>query len=1318
MASSTGQNAASADGTVGWSGRLPRFCAIGIVVVLFGLLYGRILFAPAGHAPATAFHDFYSLFYPAATIASNLVHGQEFPLWNPYSFCGAPFLASIQMGVLYPPNWLHAVLRPERAFCLLLVAHVVLAGIGTWLYCRGRGCSVEASLFAAVAFAVSGRVVLHQFAGHPHIGYSAAWLPLVFWTVDRLRTAPNITRAVALGLVLACHFLVGFPMLSLLLAYLLPLYIAIVGPPARGASTCANSRFAALRFALIAAVLALGISAAQILPTLEYMHESHRGGGLNYDWATTSSFPPINLISLPMGGFFGDEIHLPYWGETSLWESTAFCGVAALLLALAAVCRRNAGRETWFWAAAGIVVMLFAMGRYSFVYDFGYHWLPGVKLFRGVGKLSIFSHLAIAVLAGRGFDAALGAPHRRSRCVVFTMIGACALALWTQFERSVDAPPPEFWEKCFDTIRSPGRFTLLTFPAHLKAAFLSKSYGFMLQNVCWSCLILAACTGTLLIGARFVRSARVAMLGLLCLELYLFAGPYLKTSNTAPYLEPSRRLRALLPDQGPWRFCCVSDASDDQLVNQFVYHRFEGIGGVEASLLTRYSTLLQRVTGVEPQLQTYFSLPVVHKPLLNLLNVRYYAAPASAVRIGDSTRDRRIQENVFTKDGKSFDLYENADALPRAFLVHECRSVEYAEFGAVLVPRLLREGAVRATFVEGTEQLSIERASADEIPAESCRIVSSGPTQLRADVVLQKTGLLVVTENFYPGWTARIDGRAARVLPANLAMRAVAVPAGRHTVEMSYEPESFYLGLRICIGTLSIVCGLLVYPVVFRRRATPVSSTVEALTERASYLDRFRSALPVVCSLTYYSGLIGVFFLAGGLLHRLQREEPAPPGGVSPSMIPQALATAIVVIAIGVAARELLKISRRRLAFGTIALAILFPATLALVEVLSRQFTPAWPASGLHGVFPEVAARSWSRVAREPGATGINSWGQRDSERALAPAPGNRRIAFVGDSFLEESTTLPLSVHVERIIDRQNVEVLNLGVSASSPDEYFYRIRNVALPLGASHCVMFVYAGNDFVEEGQSLGSYAGIAAVSPRDSLLQSVGMRGLNHLLANRDRPVIRAWLGAGDLRRQEEYRQLALAEADEDEVRQMLLSTVDATPEQRQDLSQRLSDPKLAGFLAGLRSPENGPFRSYYLSQALWSAARGGGEWAYNSEQAALHWALRAADVCKNSGADFTLVVIPEGCQVDAGMAKFWAPLTDMRRLTRPCRDAADRLRDQAVRSGIDVVDLHDMLQDIPGTYLPLDGHWSNKGAELVAQSLAGRLLQKASSGKAAP
>jgi hypothetical protein len=153
--------------------------------------------------------------------------------------------------------------------------------------------------------------------------------------------------------------------------------------------------------------------------------------------------------------------------------------------------------------------------------------------------------------------------------------------------------------------------------------------------------------------------------------------------------------------------------------------------------------------------------------------------------------------------------------------------------------------------------------------------------------------------------------------------------------------------------------------------------------------------------------------------------------------------------------------------------------------------------------------------------------------------------------------------------------------------------------------------------------------------------------------------------------------------------------------------LQSPSITPFFDMLRAPDAGRFRSYYLTAGVWSASVGDGQWQQNSESSALYWVEEMQKTCQSRGVKLTVVVIPEAFQVDSRMAEQWSPLTDMRHLTRPCREAADRFCAVARARGLDVVDLHPVFEDVAGTYLNMDGHWSVSGVELAASAIVEHL-----------
>lgn len=570
-----------------------------------------------------------------------------------------------------------------------------------------------------------------------------------------------------------------------------------------------------------------------------------------------------------------------------------------------------------------------------------------------------------------------------------------------------------------------------------------------------------------------------------------------------------------------------------------------------------------------------------------------------------------------------------------------------------------------------------------------------------------------------PGLSSDAGTRSpiASMFPANFVMWGIPILAGEPRLEITFHSTSFRRGVFLSLVSLLGTCLSWGFAVLRRQQGvtdSAMSTIPESAPPKNKMLHRFTT---IFLGFGYYSGATAAAFLIGGSAYLVFWDATPPRNEPRQHIVASCLASGLAVTLAAIAGwRFVRRAGWKRLAFGTIALALLLPLTLLLAELVTRLFVPTWPAIGLHGVAAEVASKAWLPVGEQARSVGVNDWGQRDRPRLHKPV-GTRRIGFLGDSFLEEGSTVPVSLRVEQKLARRDLEVINLGVSASSPDEYFHRLRSVALPLGIQRCMMFVFAGNDFVEAEESLRSAWGIAAVYPRGSFLSSVGLLGTNHLLMNRFRPLMTAWFAAGELRQQEEYRRQVLQAADEESIRHLLVNSAQLDPPARARLWNRLAEPAIVPFLQMLKSPDAGQFRSYYLAQGLWSAANGQTQWPRNDEGAAMEWIRRSAALCQSRHVEFTLVIIPEAFQVDSRLVEQWRPLTDMRHLTRPCREAAKRLRDRARAEGIEVLDLHDCLQDVPGTYLNLDGHWSDKGVELVSDLLADWLMQSETSTSAA-
>lgn len=157
-------------------------------------------------------------------------------------------------------------------------------------------------------------------------------------------------------------------------------------------------------------------------------------------------------------------------------------------------------------------------------------------------------------------------------------------------------------------------------------------------------------------------------------------------------------------------------------------------------------------------------------------------------------------------------LYENVNSLPRAYLAFRAtRAIDHGE-----LQELLGEGfdGRRSTVVEG----DAPRLDGPPgiLPVE---VVRERPEVLRFDVAADHPALLVVTDSWYPGWRAWVDGDSAPVLRVNALFRGVPIPAGAHRVDMRFEPRTFRVGATLSVAAALAIAALLAVGLRRRGRA-------------------------------------------------------------------------------------------------------------------------------------------------------------------------------------------------------------------------------------------------------------------------------------------------------------------------------------------------------------------------------------------------------------------------------------------------------------------------------------------------------------------
>jgi len=360
-------------------------------------------------------YDAFVYFYPLrAYLGAELARG-HLPLWNPYLFAGAPFLANPQTAVFYPGSWLFALLDVPHAYALIFLAHVWLAGFGLYLFARhALGLGFVASIVGGAAFAFSG--FMNGQAGHINQFSVAAWLPTAALLLDRCLRALRPLTLAGLVAVLVLQIVAGHPQEVYMSAVALGVLVVWRCLPA-GPIALARG----LLLLGVALSLAIGISAVQLLPTLELSGLSIRGGGLSYQIASFDALPwPLLLPALFPG----------YWAHLPSTEFFGHLGVVAFAIAWLGLL---AGERRAALLGAGYVALglVLAVGDATWLYQFLFDWAPGFASFRVPARWLMISTFGLSLLAAVGLDWLIGwSRGGRSACsAVLSRIGVARLVL-------------------------------------------------------------------------------------------------------------------------------------------------------------------------------------------------------------------------------------------------------------------------------------------------------------------------------------------------------------------------------------------------------------------------------------------------------------------------------------------------------------------------------------------------------------------------------------------------------------------------------------------------------------------------------------------------------------------------------------------------------------------------------------------------------------------------------------------------------------------------------------------------------------------------
>jgi hypothetical protein len=726
----------------------------------------------------------------------------SFPFWNPYLMCGVPLIAEIQSGLFYPPNIVFRIFSLDIATNISLFLHLYLLALCTYYFARQIHISRAGALIAGSVFCFCGPVFLRLFIGHHTDLYTIAWIPAVFLVVSRIGTMPGCKNFIYLGLILCLQFLAGHPQYLFYTIFFSWLYVLFVN---RHLLRWNLIRSWVLRnigffFSICIAVL---IVLPQIVPIYEMLSLSPRHN-LDIRDVAWFSFPPQNLLTFLTPLIFGDGVRLPYWGLYNLWEMCAYCGTMSLLLSAVAIRHLKKLDQVVFFLFLAVLALIMALGEHTPLLKLFYHIFPGFKMFRGHSKAHIFCCFAIALLAGIGYDALRRYTIRQDRRFFAPFLGGLGLffvlLMMIPYSGLMEDPIKSFLSDVQNDPRSylpvAGIDKAEFVEAAIKQAVMSVRY-FLISLFLGIFLVLF----TLRWGSH--RLLNTITILFILTDLFIFGKTFVSSVDIHHWDLKQEALEFLNRDKNQYRTAIITSFGPKYGVTSLLHQ----IIGDYPYVLSRYSRLYNLANRGKPTPLMKISAIQRVSPVYNLFNLKYLVV--------NSNRILDIPGYYEVYNDGILSILHNEYAKNRVYLPRRIKIVNEeneALRGVFELPAISGEQIILER--DSVAKLSFEYGSLlhREDPAETVEIVDYSSNRIELRAHLASDAWVILTDTFYPGWKATIDGQSeAIIVPANYVFRAIYVPKGLHEIVFQYKPKYFSASIMVALITLLGSCTVAVF---------------------------------------------------------------------------------------------------------------------------------------------------------------------------------------------------------------------------------------------------------------------------------------------------------------------------------------------------------------------------------------------------------------------------------------------------------------------------------------------------------------------------
>ena len=799
-----------------------------VVIILFAVISFVYFFPAVTEGRVLSQHDAVAGIGAGEESKEYLERTGERTRWTNSIFGGMP---TYQMAPSYhSTDMLKGVESLYHLYLPAYVWYVFVMMLGFYILLRAFDFSVWLASLGAIIWAFSSYFFIIIAAGHIWKFVTLAYIPPTIAGMVLVYRGKYLSGGLLTAIFVALQIVSNHVQMSYYFLFVM-LFMAV----AFGISAYQKKElprfFKATGVLVVAGVLGVCINLSNLYHTYEYSKETMRGkselvkpdthnqtkSGLERDYITQWSYGIGETFSLlvpnvkggasvplaanekamekanPMYGSIYNQLG-QYWGEQPGTSGPVYVGAFVMFLFILGLFIVK-GPMKWALLAATVLSVLLSWGKNFMGFtDFFLDYIPMYDKFRAVSSILVIAEFTIPLLAMLALKQIIARPQivkeqARAFYISFGLTGGVALLF---------ALAPRFFFPSY--VSSMEMQALQSIPADQLApliANLEEIRVSIFTSDAWRSFFVVAIGAALLwlygMG-KLKAKLTIGVLLLLCLvemwdvnKRYLYDAQFVPQTARTEGFRPTDTDKAILEDK-TLDYRVLNLASNTFNENNTSYWH-KSIGGYHAAKLRRYQEMIEE--HISPEMSNLFKavseaggdmakVDASAFPVLNMLNTRYFIFPLQG--------------------GKTMPL-QNPYTLGNAWFVDEVQYVNNAneEIDALHKVAPAKVAVVDKKFAELVKQT----AAPDSL--SSVTLVAYEPNDLKYEVDSEKGGVVVFSEIYYPGWQAYIDGVEAPHGRADYILRAMNVPAGKHTVEFKFDPKSLHMTETIAFVALGLL---------------------------------------------------------------------------------------------------------------------------------------------------------------------------------------------------------------------------------------------------------------------------------------------------------------------------------------------------------------------------------------------------------------------------------------------------------------------------------------------------------------------------------